>query len=129
MRCLIKVVCKDVGQLVRAWWQIDRPRAPAREGRLLRITPPAFLVIGLHKLEVIARTGDRSHRAPKVVYCCRDGDEDSQLIVTQHGLSGRLEIVWSHRSADTELDEAEIEVFAFEPAGSGSCTDPSPVLR
>ena len=101
---------RNLIQLARAWWQVDRPRISPSVGRLLRIEPPAILRIGPQVAGVVGRSVGEDGSGPYVVYHCQVGSEACQLRVP-FPLSPLATLHWSRGEARWDLMEEDIEVF------------------
>lgn len=94
-----------------SWWRVDRLRISPREGRLLRISPPAILRIGSRLLEVVSRNVGENAAGPFVAYECRCGEEVSELWVAPVSHCHTTAIRWQHAGRDEWLDADEVELY------------------
>lgn len=101
----------SVWQLALSWWQTDRPRASPREGRLLRLAPPAILRIDERLFEVVSRTVGESAAGPFVTYACRCGEAMSELRVSPAGSDFVASVHWTQGGREVELSEDDVEVY------------------
>jgi hypothetical protein len=102
---------RDILRLIRCWWQIDRPRVSPREGRLLRISPPAIVKIGSQLFEVVSRTAGEGPAGPYVVYRCCSGDRSCDLTVELAGTAAIAAISLACGDTTVQLSEDDVEVF------------------
>jgi hypothetical protein len=103
-------------QIASTWWRIDRLRVSPAEGRLLRIEPPARLLVGGALFEVCGRSVSRKRERPTVVYrgFCHGRAGTLQIELAGPCSPGR--IVWEcpGESQDTNhaISEEEIEILS-----------------
>src|SRR5215475_6028072 len=105
-------LAKDLVQLIRSWWRADRLRISPREGRLLRISPPAIVRIGSQLFEVVSRTTGEGPAGPYVTYRCSSGDRSCNLLVELAGTSSIAAISLTRDNEEpVQIAEDDIEVF------------------
>jgi hypothetical protein len=100
----------DFWKLTRSWWNVDRIRVSPREGRLLRLQPPCYLLIDGRPAEVLARTLAQGDSGWTVSYECRTADGDGNLTVRMIGDS-TSDVVWTTDGVERLIASDEIEVF------------------
>ena len=107
MRSLVGVII----ELLRSWWRVDRIRSSPVEGRLLRLQPPAFLVIEGRTMEVTRRVAGHDRDGPFVVYDCLENGSDSRLLVRPAVDCGTMPVRWMNSCGERKLDDCDVSVF------------------
>lgn len=116
-------ILHDLRRLLARWWRIDRPRSSPREGRLLRIAPPAIVRVGDQLAEVVLRSVGEDDDGPYVVYRCQCGDQTCQLRVAPLGDTYRSTARWTRGDLERLVPEDEIEVFHVNSRRVRPCGD------
>lgn len=101
--------------LVRNWWQSDRVRISPREGRLLRLKPPCFVVAGSSLLRVEGRVVGQGPGGPYVMYPCTSDTGPGELWVTLGSARQSPHIRWIQDGRQAELDEMDLQIFRLDP--------------
>lgn len=102
----IKRVVNGVRDLIRR----DRIRVGPDEGRLLRLTPPCLLTIGLQTVTIVSRTVSQTQDGPRVRYGCETEDGSAELTIRLTP-AFRTDVTWSESGRDVGLAESDIVVF------------------
>lgn len=110
---------RAVLEFLRAWWRVDRIRASPRDGRLLRLHPPCFVLIGDRSFEIGRRVVGQDADGPFVVYDGRDANGPAKLLVRLVTKSSRTVIRWIGNNGERTLDETDISVFEPIPSPNG----------
>lgn len=97
-----------------SWWRVDRIRSSPVEGRLLRLQPPAYLVIDGKTIEVTRRVIGQDRDGAFVSYDCLENGSAGCLMVRLARDLGTLPIRWIGAYGERVLDERDVSVF--EPA-------------
>jgi len=101
--------------LVAAWWRTDRVRISPREGRLLRLEPPCFLIIEGRLAEVLGRKQVSGGERPAVSYSCLTDHGPGELVVAVPERGSRLQVKWLDAEGERTLGEEEIPVYPSRP--------------
>jgi hypothetical protein len=110
---MMKSLLRDLLQLVRSWWRVDRVRTASSEGQLLRLSSPCVLGIAGRWWVVESRTvGDGAQGAFVHYHCCDGGVATGELEVRPPPPFGSGSIHWTWEDRVVELHPTEIEVFA-----------------
>ena len=99
---------------LRSWWRVDRIRSSPTEGRLLRLQPPAFLLIDGRTIEVTRRVIGQDRDGAFVSYDCLENGSTGRLMVRLAADLGTLPVRWIGTGGERVLDERDVSVF--EPA-------------
>ena len=114
---MFQVASDLVGSLtscLRSWWRVDRIRSSPTEGRLLRLQPPAFLLIDGRTIEVTRRVIGQDRDGAFVSYDCLENGSAGRLMVRLAGNFNPRPIRWVGAHGERVLDERDVSVF--EPA-------------
>jgi hypothetical protein len=105
---------KWVPHLVKSWWRDDRIRVSPREGRLLRLHAPCYLLIGGMLVQVLERESrsQESNGRASVVYSCWTSSGPGELLVEPGDFSNASLVIWCHKGCAENVLEAEIEIFS-----------------
>ena len=101
-------------ELLKSWWRVDRIRSSPAEGRLLRLQPPAFVVIDERTIEVTRRVVGQDRDGPFVVYDCLEDGLPARLLVRPAAGCETMPVRWLSPLGEREFDERDVSVF--EPA-------------
>jgi len=104
-------LARDAAALLFAWWRADRVRISPREGRLLRLEPPCFLIIEGRLAEVVGRELAAGPGAPLIIYSCLTDSGTGELRVSPSEAGRRLEVKWIDAAGEKTLGEEEITVY------------------
>ena len=107
----VRRLAREALALLCAWWRVDRVRVSPREGRLLRLEPPCFLIVDGRLAEVLGREQDPSVDGRLVVYSCLTDSGRGELRVALHGPGRQLEVRWVDTAGEKSLTEEEIAVY------------------
>jgi len=113
-------LARDAAALLLARWRADRVRVSPREGRLLRLEPPCFLIIEGRLAEVVGREQAAGPGAPLIIYSCLTDSGTGELRVSPPEAGRRLEVKWVDAAGERTLSEEEITVYpraATSPRG------------
>jgi hypothetical protein len=100
-----------------AWWRADRVRVSPREGRLLRLEPPCFLIIEGRLAEVLGRERETGAGGRTIVYACLTDSGPGELRVSLPDPGRRLEVKWVNAAGEKTLSEEEITVYPGAATG------------
>jgi hypothetical protein len=104
-------VYRALARLVQSWWSIDRVRASPREGRILRLRPPAWILLDGREVEVLRRSVFRGAEGGSVVYDCQTEYGPAQIRVSTVGPLYSTQIYWVQRGQPQLLDEDRLEIW------------------
>ena len=107
MRSLVQAII----ELLRSWWRVDRIRSSPVEGRLLRLQPPAFLVIEGRTIEITRRVAGQDRDGPFVVYDCLENGSDSRLLIRPTVDCVTMLVRWMSSCGERTIDDREVSVF------------------
>ncbi|MFM9963230.1 MAG: hypothetical protein ACKV2Q_18635 [Planctomycetaceae bacterium] len=96
---------------LRSWWRVDRIRTSPAEGRLLRLHPPCFVVIGGRSFEVAHRVVGQDAEGPFVDYNIHSSDGPARLLVRLIVETSQTVIRWIGPEGERSLMPREVEVF------------------
>ncbi len=111
---MLPSLISGIVELLRSWWRVDRIRSSPTEGRLLRLQPPAFLVIEGRTIEVTRRLIGQDRNGVFVSYDCLENGSTGRLMVRLAADLGTLPVRWIGTGGERVLDERDVSVF--EPA-------------
>ena len=100
-----------LGDLLRAWWRVDRIRVSSSSGRLLRIFPPCLISIGDQTIEVVSRRVSLAPAGAGVCYECRTPNGPAELCVTPAWGDGRASVLWCDAGGVQTLLADEVQVW------------------
>jgi hypothetical protein len=103
-------VAREFWRLVRQWWQVDRIRVSPRQGRLLRIEPPAIIRVDAMIAQVLSRSTGCNGAGPYVAYECRTERGRAQLRICPVGLACQ-QVSWVEEGQAREVTEDAIEIY------------------
>ena len=104
-------ISKALLDCVRSWWRVDRIRASPREGRLLRLHPPCFVVIGGRSFEIAHRVVGQDAEGPFVDYNVRSQEGSARLLVRLIVETSQTVIHWIGPDGERSLEPCDIGVF------------------
>ncbi len=96
---------------IRSWWRVDRIRASPTEGRLLRLHPPCFVVIGGRSFEIAHRVVGQDSEGPFVDYNVSSPDGPGRLLVRLIVQTSQTVIRWIGPDGERSLEPCEVGVF------------------
>jgi hypothetical protein len=101
-------LARDLCRLLHSWWQRDRIGVSPREGRLLRLAPTCFLLIGGEPAHVVRRAVRLLPYGGQVRYQCVTCSGSARLDVwlTEDGTPYLVR--WQENGQVRELAEDEI---------------------
>ena len=97
---------------LRSWWRVDRIRASPAEGRLLRLHPPCFVVIGGRSLEIAHRVVGQNSLGPFVNYNVTGHDGPARLLVHLIVETSQTVIRWIGPDGERLLEPSDVGVFS-----------------
>jgi len=102
-------IWRQMAELVRSWWRVDRIRVSPREGRLMRLTPDSWLEYEGEMWRVESRSVGTGPAGDFVTYRCSSEGRTGVLSVSPSA-DGRELIRWeiSQRVVDATPDEFEV---------------------
>lgn len=98
-------------ETLRSWWRVDRVRASPNDGRLLRLHPPCFVVIGGRSFEISHRVVGHDAIGPFVDYNIVGHDGPARLLVRLMIETSQTVIRWIGPDGERSLDPSDIGVF------------------
>jgi len=102
---------RDLFELFRSWWQVDRVRISPTEGRLLRLIPPCIISVNGRPVEVLRRSVSRKTSEPIVQYDCLCEGRTAQLLVTLREKGQTTSVVWFENGQGRDLSESDVEAY------------------
>lgn len=102
---------KELLECVRSWWRVDRIRTSPVEGRLLRLHPPCFVVIGGRSFEIAHRVVGQDSEGPFVDYNIHSQDGSARLLVRLIVETSQIEIRWIGPDGERSLMPQDVDVF------------------
>ena len=96
---------------IRSWCRVDRIRASPIEGRLLRLHPPCFVVIGGNSFEIAHRIVGHDATGPFVDYNVIGKEGPCHLLVQLIVETSQTAIRWIGPDGKRSLEPAEVSVF------------------
>ena len=108
---LILDFSKTLLDCLRSWWRVDRIRASPAEGRLLRLHPPCFVVIGGRSLEIAHRVVGQDAEGPFVDYNVHSPEGSARLLVRLIAETSQTVIRWIGPDGERSLEPCEVSVF------------------
>ena len=111
---------------IRSWWRVDRIRTSPAEGRMLRLHPPCFVVIGGRSFEIVHRIVGQDSEGPFVDYNIHSPDGSGRLLVRMIVETSQTVIRWIGPDGDRSLLPQDVDVFeARRILECGGSTPPS----
>ena len=102
-------VVRQVRDLVRSWWTVDRIRVPVSEGELLAISPPALVRILDRHVVIDHRSVRRTADDVAIEYVFTDDDETGRLVVRPSSLGEAPTVTWYRGDRDgVNLDASDV---------------------
>ncbi len=102
---------KTLLDCLRSWWRMDRIRVLPTDGRLLRLHPPCFVVIGGRSFEIAHRVVGQDAEGPFVDYNIHSQDGSARMLVRLIVETSQTVIRWIGPDGERLLDEEAISVF------------------
>lgn len=102
---------KGLLDCLRSWWRVDRIRASTAEGRLLRLHPPCFVVIGGQSFEIAHRVVGQDAEGPFVDYNVHSPEGSARLLVRLIVETSQTVIRWIGPEGERLLDLCDVGVF------------------
>jgi len=102
---------KTLLECVRSWWRVDRIRASPTEGRLLRLHPPCFVVIGGRSFEIAHRVVGQDAEGPFVDYQIDSQAGPARLLVRLIVETSQTVIRWIGPDGERSLLPQDVDVF------------------
>lgn len=107
----LRAVSKAVLDCIRSWWRVDRIRASPTDGRLLRLHPPCFVVIGGQSFEIAHRIVGQDSEGPFVDYNIHSPDGPGRLLVHLIVETSQTLVRWIGPNGERSLEPCEVGVF------------------
>lgn len=104
-------VARAITRLIRHWWLGDQVQVALREGRILRLRPPALIMHEGREIEVVGRSVGRGHDGAFVSYDCRTDDGPMVILVSTVGSITLPRITWIERGEEHSVMESELEIW------------------
>jgi hypothetical protein len=92
-------------------------RAAQRDGRILRVRPPATLALDGREIEVLGRNVEQGAGGAFVSYDCRTKDGPGQIRVAIVGSVASPRIWWLENGREQLCAEADFEIWATGAVG------------
>ena len=105
-------IFRALNRLVQSWWNVDRVRASPREGRILRLRPPAWILLDEREVEVLRRSVAHGAGGASVIYDCRTARGQAQIRVSTVGPVCCTQIYWFEEGRQQLLTEDQLQIWS-----------------
>ncbi len=103
---------RAIFRLAQSWWRADRVRVAAREGRILRLRPPAVILLAERQVEVHARSVIHGELGTLVVYDCQTSTGPAQIRATIFGADVWPSVQWIENQRALDIAAADLEIWS-----------------